>query len=342
MGKYILKRILYAVIALFVVSTIAFFAVRMIPGNPIEAMTEKLPDEIRQQVFEQYGFDKPIMEQYKLFFKELFTEGDLGESLKYRGRKVTDTIASYAPVSGLLGAEAIAIGVISGIILGIVGRSGAVQHLQQVLMVPGLDIVEQRPVPVQHRHLLHLDYLVMFIAVVGIAVPNFVLASCFQYFLTIRFHLFPTTGWEGFSYTVLPALALSFNSTAKYARYMRANCLDVLNQDYIITAKSKGMSKFRLIRKHVLKNSILPIITLLGPQIALMFGGAFVIERIFAIPGLGSYFVSSVTDRDYTMVMGQTIFIAALYILSVLIVDILYGFIDPRIRISQRGGRDGN
>lgn len=315
MGKYILKRILYAVIALFVVSTIAFFAVRMIPGNPIEAMTEKLPDEIRQQVFEQYGFDKPILEQYKLFFKELFTEGDLGESLKYRGRKVTDTIASYAPVSGLLGAEAIAIGVISGIILGIVAALNRGKWL---------------------------DYLVMFIAVVGIAVPNFVLASCFQYFLTIRFHLFPTTGWEGFSYTVLPALALSFNFTAKYARYMRANCLDVLNQDYIITAKSKGMSKFRLIRKHVLKNSILPIITLLGPQIALMFGGAFVIERIFAIPGLGSYFVSSVTDRDYTMVMGQTIFIAALYILSVLIVDILYGFIDPRIRISQRGGRDGN
>lgn len=315
MGKYILKRILYAVIALFVVSTIAFFAVRMIPGNPIEAMTEKLPDEIRQQVFEQYGFDKPIMEQYKLFFKELFTEGDLGESLKYRGRKVTDTIASYAPVSGLLGAEAIAIGVISGIILGIVAALNRGKWL---------------------------DYLVMFIAVVGIAVPNFVLASCFQYFLTIRFHLFPTTGWEGFSYTVLPALALSFNSTAKYARYMRANCLDVLNQDYIITAKSKGMSKFRLIRKHVLKNSILPIITLLGPQIALMFGGAFVIERIFAIPGLGSYFVSFVTDRDYTMVMGQTIFIAALYILSVLIVDILYGFIDPRIRVSQRGGRDGN
>lgn len=315
MGKYILKRILYAVIALFVVSTIVFFAVRMIPGNPIEAMTEKLPDEIRQQVFEQYGFDKPIMEQYKLFFKELFTEGDLGESLKYRGRKVTDTIASYAPVSGLLGAEAIAIGVISGIILGIVAALNRGKWL---------------------------DYLVMFIAVVGIAVPNFVLASCFQYFLTIRFHLFPTTGWEGFSYTVLPALALSFNSTAKYARYMRANCLDVLNQDYIITAKSKGMSKFRLIRKHVLKNSILPIITLLGPQIALMFGGAFVIERIFAIPGLGSYFVSSVTDRDYTMVMGQTIFIAALYILSVLIVDILYGFIDPRIRVSQRGGRDGN
>lgn len=135
-----------------------------------------------------------------------------------------------------------------------------------------------------------LDYLVMFIAVVGIAVPNFVLASCFQYFLTIRFHLFPTTGWEGFSYTVLPALALSFNSTAKYARYMRANCLDVLNQDYIITAKAKGMSRFRLIRKHVLKNSILPIITLLGPQIALMFGGALCDRTDLCYSGTGLLF----------------------------------------------------
>lgn len=311
MGKYILKRIMYALIALLVVSTIAFFAVRMIPGNPIEAMTEKLPDEIRQQVFEQYGFDKPIIEQYGMFWKELLTEGDLGESLKYRGRKVTDTIASYAPVSGILGGEAIFIGVISGVILGIIAALNRGKWL---------------------------DYLVMFIAVIGIAVPNFVLASCFQYFLTIKLHLFPTTGWEGFSYTVLPALALSFHSTAKYARYMRANCLDVLSQDYILTAKAKGMSKFRLIRKHVLKNAILPIVTLLGPQIALMFGGAFVVERIFSIPGLGAYFVSSVTDRDYTMVMGQTIFIAALYILSVLVVDILYGFIDPRIRKAQTGG----
>lgn len=314
MKKYILKRVFYAIIALFMVSTITFFAVRIIPGNPIEQMTEKLPADIQQQIFEQYGFDKPISEQYKLFFKELFLHGDLGESIKYRGRKVSDTIFTYAPVSGLLGLEAIVIGVLSGIILGIIAALNRAKWL---------------------------DYLVMFIAVVGISVPNFVLATCFQYFLTMKLHLFPTTGWEGFSYTVLPALALSFNSTAKYARYMRANCLNILNQDFILTAKAKGMSRFRLVRKHVLKNSILPIVTLLGPQIALMFGGAFVIESIFAIPGLGSYFVSSVTDRDYTMVMGQTIFIAALYILSVLIVDILYGFIDPRIRIAQQGGEKG-
>ena len=291
--KYILKRVGYTLLALFIITTATFFLVRLIPGNPIEAMTEKLPDSIRQQFFEQYGFDKPLTEQYKLFWENLLTKGDLGESLKYRGRKVTDTIAQYAPVSGRLGLQAIAIGVVSGIILGILSA------LNRGKLV---------------------DYLVMFIAIFGIS---------------IKLGWFPTTGWGTFSYTVLPSLALSLNSTAKYARYMRANCLDVLNQDYIITAKAKGMGKTHLIFKHVLRNSILPIITLLGPQIALMFGGAFVVEKIFSIPGLGSYFVSSVSDRDYTMIMGQTIFMAALYIFAVLVVDILYGFIDPRIRLAD-------
>jgi len=304
--KYIFKRIIYSLIALFVVCTATFFFVRMIPGNPIEAMTEKLPDKVRQQVFEQYGFNKPIIEQYKLFWHNLLRKGDLGESIKYRGRKVTDTIKEFAPVSGRLGIQAIVIGVISGVALGIM----AALNRGKIW-----------------------DYLVMFIAVIGISIPNFVIASIFQYLLSIKLGWFPTTGWEGFSYTILPSLALSLNSTAKYARYMRANCLDIISQDYILTAKSKGISNFRLIRKHILRNSILPIITLLGPQIALIFGGAFVVEKIFSIPGLGFYFVSSVTDRDYTMIMGQAIFISALYILSVLVVDILYCFIDPRIRL---------
>ncbi len=311
--KYILKRVGYALLSLFIITTVTFFLVRLIPGNPIEAMTEKLPDSIRQQFFEQYGFDKPLTEQYKLFWENLLTKGDLGESLKYRGRKVTDTIAKYAPVSGKLGIQAIAIGVFSGIILGILSALNRGKFT---------------------------DYLVMFIAIFGISIPNFVIASLLQYFLSIKLGWFPTTGWGSFAHTILPSLALSLNSTAKYARYMRANCLDVLNQDYIITAKAKGMGKMHLIFKHVLRNSILPIITLLGPQIALMFGGAFVIEKIFSIPGLGFYFVSSVSDRDYTMIMGQTIFMAALYIFAVLIVDILYGFIDPRIRLadSKEGG----
>lgn len=308
MKNYILKRIIYSVFSLFIICTITFFFLRIIPGNPIEAMTEKLPDNVRQQVFKQYGFDKPITEQYKIFWCNIIKKGDLGESIKYRGRKVTDTIKEFAPVSATIGIQAIVIGVTLGIILGMISAFNRGKIL---------------------------DYLVMFIAIFGISIPNFVIASTFQYFLSIKLGWFPTTGWEGFSYTILPSLALSLNSTAKYARYMRASCLDVINQDYIITAKAKGVSTFRLIRKHVLRNSLLPIITLLGPQIALVFTGAFVIEKIFSIPGMGFYFVSSVLDQDYTMVMGQTIFIAALYIFSILIVDILYGFIDPRIRIRK-------
>lgn len=308
MKNYILKRVMYSVFSLFIICTITFFFLRMIPGNPIEAMTEKLPDNVRQQVFQQYGFDKPITEQYKIFWCNIVKKGDLGESIKYRGRKVTDTIKEFAPVSATIGIQAIVIGVTLGITLGMISAFNRGKIL---------------------------DYLVMFIAIFGISIPNFVIASTFQYFLSIKLGWFPTTGWEGFSYTILPSLALSLNSTAKYARYMRASCLDVINQDYIITAKAKGVSTFRLIRKHVLRNSILPIITLLGPQIALVFTGAFVIEKIFSIPGMGFYFVSSVLDQDYTMVMGQTIFIAALYIFSILIVDILYGFIDPRIRIRK-------
>ncbi|MGO5067152.1 MULTISPECIES: ABC transporter permease [unclassified Clostridium] len=308
MKNYILKRVMYSVFSLFIICTITFFFLRMIPGNPIEAMTEKLPDNVRQQVFQQYGFDKSITEQYKIFWCNIVKKGDLGESIKYRGRKVTDTIKEFTPVSAKIGIQAIMIGVTLGIILGMISAFNRGKIL---------------------------DYLVTFIAIFGISIPNFVIGSTFQYFLSIKLGWFPTTGWEGFSYTVLPSLALSLNSTAKYARYMRASCLDVINQDYILTAKAKGVSTFRLICKHVLRNSLLPIITLLGPQIALVFTGAFVIEKIFSIPGMGFYFVSSVLDQDYTMVMGQTIFIAALYIFSILIVDILYGFIDPRIRIRK-------
>lgn len=314
MIKYILKRILNSLLSLFIICTITFFFVRIIPGNPIERMSENLPDEVRIQVIKQHGFDKPIIEQYKEFWKKLIKEGDLGESLKYRGRKVTDTIKEYAPISGRVGFQAIIIGVTLGLILGMIAALNRGKTL---------------------------DYMVMFIAIIGVSIPSFVIASLLQYFLSIKLGWFPTTGWEGFSYSILPSLALAVNSTAKYARYMRANCLDVINQDYILTAKAKGASNFRIIRKHVLRNSMLPIVTLLVPQIAMMFGGAFVVEKIFSIPGLGFYFVSSATDRDYTMVMGQTIFMSMLYIFSILVVDILYGFIDPRIRIAKYSERRG-
>jgi oligopeptide transport system permease protein len=309
LGKYILNRVVYSIVNLFIICTITFFLLRVIPGNPIEAMTERLPDQVRIKVFEKYGFDKPILEQYKTFWENIIYEGDLGQSLKYRGRKVTDTIKTFSPISARLGIQAILIGVSSGIILGIFA---AINRGKSI------------------------DYFIMIVAIIGVSIPSFVIGSLFQYFLAIKSGWFPITGWEGFSYTILPSLALSVGSTARYARYMRASCLDVINQDYIITAKAKGASKFRVVSKHVLKNSMLPIITLLGPQIAMIFAGSFVIEKIFSIPGLGYYFVSSVLDQDYTMVMGQTIFIGGLYIISLLVVDILYGFIDPRIKIVNK------
>lgn len=311
MMKAFVKRLIYAILTLFIVASLTFFLIRLIPGNPIEEMTEQLPESVRENIYEQYGFDQPVHIQYKQFWKNLILERDLGESLKYRGRKVTDTIKEFAPISGRLGIQAIFLGVSVGVILGL------------------LAALNRGKWP---------DYLVMFIAILGVSIPNFVIASLLQYYLAIKSGILPVTGWGGFKYTILPTLALSFGSIAKYARYMRANCLDVINQDYILTAQAKGASNFRIVRSHIIRNAILPIITLLGPQIAMIFGGSFVIEKIFSVPGLGLYFVSAVNSRDYTMIMGQTIFISFLYIFSLMIVDIVYGLVDPRIRISDRDG----
>ncbi|MED9948205.1 MAG: ABC transporter permease [Peptacetobacter hiranonis] len=312
MFKYMMKRTAYMFVSLFIITSVTFMLIHSIPGNPIEAMCERLPESTRQHMFEMYGFDKPLSEQYKDFWENLIVERDLGESLKHRGRKVTDTIKRYAPVSGLLGVQAILIGLIFGIMLGVVAALNRGRRL---------------------------DYLVMLLAILGVSIPNFIVASLLQYFLAFKLGWLPSTGWEGFSYTILPSIALSFSLIAEYSRYMRANCLDVLNQDYIMAAKAKGLSRFQIIRKHVIRNAILPIITLIGPQLARMFGGVFVVETIFSIPGLGAYFVESVANRDYTMIMGQTIFLSTLYILSTMIVDILYCVVDPRIKLDRAGER---
>lgn len=197
MFKYMMKRTVYMFISLFIITSVTFMLIHSIPGNPIEAMCERLPESTRQHMFEMYGFDKPLSEQYKNFWENLIVERDLGESLKHRGRKVTDTIKRYAPVSGLLGVQAILIGLIFGIILGVVAALNRGRRL---------------------------DYLVMLIAILGVSIPNFIVASLLQYFLAFKLGWFPSTGWEGFSYTILPSIALSFSLIAEYSRYMRANC----------------------------------------------------------------------------------------------------------------------
>jgi len=306
MLRYILKRVLYMIFTLWVVITITFFLMHAMPGDPLASLARKLPEQIRINYYAKYGLDKSVPQQYVRFLKNVL-HGDFGESLTYPGRSVIGTIAKHAPISGRLGIQALIIGVTAGIILGIVAA------------------FKRNKWP---------DHLVMFIAILGVCLPSFVLAALLQYVFTVRFELLPTAGWGGTKFTVLPTIALCFGSIATYARYMRSSVLDVIGQDYILTAQAKGVSTGSLIWKHIIRNAIIPAITILAPQIAGVFGGSFVIESIFAIPGIGSELVGSINNRDFSMIMGLTIFYCALYIVSLLVVDILYGVADPRMRVS--------
>lgn len=294
-------------LVLWIVTTATFFLMHAIPGDPLAHMAKNLPEQTRMNYYAKYGLDQPVWVQYGKFMKNLAT-GNLGESLRYPGRSVSETIGKLSVVSGRLGAQALFIGFFIGITLGIIAA------------------LNRNKWP---------DYLVMVVAIMGITVPVFVTAAIFQYYFTVKWDWFPTTGWGSLKHTILPTIALCFGSIATYARYMRSSVLDVISQDYILTAQAKGVSPFNIIRKHVLRNAILPTITILGPSIAGIFVGSFVIESIFGIPGLGFYFISSINDRDFTMILGNTIFYTAIFIFSLLITDIVYSLVDPRIRISE-------
>lgn len=306
MFKYILKRIGYMLVTLFIIVTATFFMMHSIPGDPLGAMANKLPEQAKANYYAKYGLDKPKTEQYAIFMKNLIINGDLGESLKYPGKSITDTLLTNSKVSGAIGGLALAVGLAIGVTLGIVAA------------------LNKNKWP---------DYLVMFIAILGITIPVFVLAALLQYVFTVHWQILPTTGWGKPKNFVLPVVAMCFGTIATYARYLKANMLDVMGQDYILTAEAKGVSRFHIIKDHVLKNAFLPCITILGGQISGIFTGSFVIEKIFGIPGLGFYYISSINDRDYTMIIGTTIFAAALFVVAQLLIDIAYTIFDPRIRI---------
>ncbi|GLC28729.1 ABC transporter permease [Clostridium omnivorum] len=306
MLKFLAKRIGYMLLTLWVIITVTFVLMHSIPGDPLTAQARKLPEQARINFYEKYGLNQPLTTQYKTYLVNIL-HGDLGQSMVYPGRDVKESIATYFPASARLGLQGVFMGFVIGCTLGIIAAFNRGRWP---------------------------DYLVIFIALLGVSIPSFVIAALLQYGFTVKLEWLPTTGWGSFKYTILPTIALSFGSIATYSRYMRANCLDVIGQDYILTARSKGVSNISLVWKHIIRNAILPAITILGPQIAGVITGAFVIETIFAIPGLGQFFVGSVNDRDFTMIMGQTIFFAFLYISSLIIVDIVYGLVDPRIRIT--------
>ncbi|WP_297810077.1 ABC transporter permease [uncultured Finegoldia sp.] len=306
MLKYLIKRILYMLLTLFIITTATFFLMHNIQGDPLSAMGKTLPEQTIKNYKAKYGLDKPVSTQYKIFLKNAL-HGDLGASYKYPGREVSATIAQTAPVSGRIGGQAMVIGISIGIIFGI------------------LAALNRGKIP---------DYLISVLAILGVTIPVFILGALLQYAFAVKLNWFPTSGYgEEIKYTILPSIALCFGSIATYARYMRSNVLEVLNEDYILTAKAKGVSGFNIIRKHVFRNAILPIITIIAPQIVGIFTGSFIIESMYSIPGLGSYFVNSITARDYPMIIGTTIFYAILFLISQLVVDILYGVADPRIKI---------
>lgn len=300
------------VLTLMIVITGVFFIIRLVPGDPLASMARNLPKQIKINFYAKYGLDKSLITQYFSYMKEL-ANGNMGESLVYVGRTISGIIKIASPVSARINIQALVFGVSTGLLLGLLAAR------------------KKGKWP---------DYLVMFIAVSGVAVPSFVMATVLQYFFTVKFNWFPSvgykTGLKGVKYTILPTIALSFGSIAVYARYFRASVLDVLSQDYILTARSKGVSGFRMAWNHIGKNALLPIITILGPQIAGIFIGSFIIESIFGIPGFGQVYVDAINNRDFTMILGQTILLNGLYIFSLFMVDMIYGIVDPRIKIFKK------
>lgn len=306
---YIIKRIFNAFIVLWIVITITFFLMHAIPGGPF--MAEKsLPPYVLHSIEERYKLNDPLYKQYGDYLCNL-VQGDLGPSFKYPGRSVNDIIKDGFPVSFKLGIEAILIAIIIGIPAGIL--AGVKKDKWQ-------------------------DRAVNFFTTLGVAVPSFVVAALLIYVLSTKLHLLPAAMWNGWRYEIMPALALSGMPMSFIARLTRSSMLDILSQDYIKTARAKGLSWSKVLIKHALPNSLIPVVTYLGPMTASILTGSFVIETIFAIPGLGQYFVTSIYNRDYTVILGVTIFYSVIVIVLNMVVDLLYPLLDPRIKIGEEKG----
>lgn len=311
MAKYIGKRLLYMAFTLLVIIVLTFTLMKILPGSPFDAERfEKLTPEQQATTLARYGLDKPIYEQFFIYLGNIL-KGDLGTSFYYTNMSVTTVIASRLGPSMLIGAQAIIIGLTIGLILGIVAAC---------------------------RHNGVIDNISMVIAVLGISVPNFVAAALLQYYVGLKLGWLPVGFWKSWSCSVLPSIALCFQPMATAARFIRAETLDVLQQDYIVTARSKGMSQARLLIKHTLRNSIIPVITIMGSMVVSLLTGSLAVESIFSIPGIGGLFTESVKNNDYNVIMGLTMFYSAFYMIAILVVDVAYSMIDPRIRISAGKG----
>lgn len=305
MTRYLLRRVGAMVLALFFIVSLTFFFMKAIPGGPF-ASEKKLPPAIEANINQKYHLDDPWYVQYKDYIFRT-AQLDFGPSFKYESRTVNDIIYDGFPVSARIGVFAVLIALMAGITLGIIS---ALKQNQ-----------------------IH-DYLAMVLATVGFSVPSFVIGFFLMYIFSYKLGWFPAAMWGTWKHMVLPTVALAFLPTAVIARLMRSSMVEVLQQDYIKTAKAKGLGEKVIIYRHALRNAIMPVVTYLGPLVAGIFTGSFVIEHIFAIPGLGSWFVKSIQNRDYTIIMGTTVFYSIFLMGMNLIVDLLYVFIDPRVQLT--------
>lgn len=310
MKQYVFKRLGYMVVTILIIITITFFLMQLLPGTPF-SNPEKLTDQQLEMMNEKYGLDKPLAVQYITYLGNLM-KGDLGISFQSQGRTVVALISERIGPSALIGGQAIIIGLICGLILGIISAL---------------------------KHNTILDYGSVFIAVLGMSIPSFVFAALMQYYIGVKLGWLPVALWKDYTYSFMPSMALSVMVIATVARFIRSEMLEVLGQDYVITARAKGVTEVFVILRHVLRNALIPVITILGPLAVSIMTGTLVIEKIFAVPGLGEQFTISILKNDYSVIMGITLFYSTVFILVIFIVDILYGLLDPRISLGG-GKRD--
>ena len=311
MLSYILKRLAQGILTVWFIATATFFAMHNVPGDPLtndRAMT----DTTRANLEAKYGLDQPITTQYLIFLRNL-SQGDFGISFVQENREVNDIIREHFPVSAILGVLAVIFAATGGVLFG------------------AMTALYRNRLP---------DYLIMFLVIMGISVPSFVVAALSQLSLVtfnnlVGFTVLPVAGWGTILHMLVPALVLGLSTMAYLTRLMRSSMLEVTSSDYVRTATSKGVPATRIFTRHQLRNAILPVVTVLGPAIAAITTGGFVVELVFAIPGLGRYFVEAVQQLDYTVIMGTTVFYGAFLVFMVIIVDVVYGLIDPRVRLEK-------
>lgn len=319
MAKYIIRRFFEMILTLFIIATATFFLLEAVPGDPLTERAEKLPVEARDALYARYGLDKPVMERYVTQMANML-QGDFGESFVYAGQTVSGLLHDRLPVSARLGIQQMLLGVVVGLLLGILAalKRGTIA-----------------------------DYFVVGLSVLLISIPHLVFGLMLQKVFAGTLQWFPTIGWPtgsdlwlgGWEYTVLPTLTGCFSYIATYARLLKSSMLDVVNQDYVLTAESKGLSRATVVRKHILRNSFIPVMTQLPMSVAMCITGSFFIESIFSIPGIGQYYVTAVNNQDLSIVLGLTVLLSLLYIVVLFITDVLYAVVDPRISMPGNSSR---